>query len=80
VDEFPKMLYRDGTALDVNGLHVDTLIVSDDEQERDARLSGWRVGLIRHALDHDGGGHLGGSLPRKRGRPSKVLALPDIGQ
>lgn len=25
-----------------------------------------------HPLDHDGDGHLGGSLPKKRGRPKKA--------
>lgn len=57
--QFPKMLYKDGEALDWNGSLVDTLIVSDAAEEEIALADGWRLG--RDPLDHDGDGKKGGS-------------------
>lgn len=71
--DFPRMLYRDGTELDINGVHVDTLIVGDLDAMREALRGGWRVGHVAHPLDHDGDGEPGGSRPR-RGRPPLVRA------
>jgi hypothetical protein len=46
--------------------------VTDAESIR--RLSGHPEFETVHPLDHDGDGHKGGSLPKKRGRPRKVEA------
>ena len=66
--EYPRMLFRDGDEIDVNGIMVDTMIVNDLDGLREALRNGWRIGLTQHPLDHDGDGNLGGSRPR-RGRP-----------
>jgi hypothetical protein len=72
------MLYRPGSALRVWDLHdVDTLIVRDELEEREARGRGWtRTPGERHQLDHDGDGAPGGSLSgeqstARRGRRRK---------
>ena len=83
MSEYPRMIYRDGTALPEHG--VDWLIVECEAELVNALADGWREGLEahdaapRHPLDHDGDGEKGGSLPdavvlRKRGRPRKAVA------
>lgn len=63
-DEYPKMLYRDGTAFEWDGRALDTLIVDDAAGEAAALADGWRV--TGNPLDHDGDGKPGGSRkPRK---------------
>ena len=62
------MLYRPGTQYRVWDRHnVDTLIVDNETEESAARRDGWSI--FPDALDHDGDGRKGGSLPRKKGRP-----------
>ena len=58
--EYPKMLYRDGQDIDVNGVKVDTLIVDNADDESAARQDGWCEF-----------GELGGDVPKRRGRPPK---------
>jgi hypothetical protein len=78
---FPKMIYRDGTALPEHG--VDYCIVECEAELVNALTDGWREGLEaheaapRHPLDHDGDGRPGGSpagenATRRRGRPRKA--------
>lgn len=64
--EYPKMLYRDGVELDVNGIKVDTRIAHSADEQAEALDNGWRVSLIQHPLDHDGDGKPGGSRPRRQ--------------
>lgn len=41
-NEFPKILYRDGTAFEWEGQTLDLLIVADADEEKAARVNGWR--------------------------------------
>ena len=41
MDEYPKMLYRTGTAIEHDGRSLDTLIVDDAEAEKLAAAEGW---------------------------------------
>ena len=51
--------------------HGSKVAVSELEAKQDEG-NGWeRFDPTRDPLDHDGDGHKGGSLPRKRGRPPK---------
>lgn len=73
MSNYPRMIYRKGTALPEYG--VDYLIVADEAEEKAALADGWRLGL--DPLDHDGDGQKGGSLPataapRKRARTRKA--------
>lgn len=70
--EYPKAIYRDGGAALIWGLPVETSAVYSDEEEQAARNDGWRLSPVADPLDHDGDGHPGGSLPKRRGRPPKV--------
>lgn len=62
VTEYPKMLYRDGSAFDWEGKAVDYRTVSDAAEEDAAVTDGWRHG--REAEDAP-----------KRGRKPKVDAV-----
>ena len=71
-DEYPKAMYRAGTQYEIWGYHVDYLVVSDEQEEIEAKREGWAETPIPPSpLDHDLNGAPGGSLPR-RGRPPKV--------
>lgn len=61
--QFPRMLYRPGTALQWEGHSVDWKIVDDAEEEAAALADGWN--LSPDALDHDADGRKGGAR-RKR--------------
>lgn len=67
MSEFPKSLYRKGTAFEWEGTALDGLTVLDAEQETAARAAGWgdAVEAIRDPLDHDGNGRKGGARKRK---------------
>lgn len=71
------MLFRPGSTLRVWDAHdVDTLIVSSEPEEIEAKRSGWSESPVpRDPLDHDGDGGRGGSLPR-RGRPRRASTGP----
>lgn len=62
-DEYPKMLYRAGSAFRWEGCDLDCRIVSDEADEATARADGW-AGLDE-TTDAE---------PPKRGRPRKVAA------
>lgn len=67
---YPKMLYRSGTddsELIVEGQHLDTLVVRDEDEELAALEDRWRVNVL--ALDHDGDNRKGGSKPRAKAEP-----------
>lgn len=74
--EYPKALYADGGDALIWGEPIRTAIAIDEQEEKALRSQGWRLHPIKNALDHDGDGKLGGSLPR-RGRPPKVKELSD---
>jgi hypothetical protein len=58
------MLFRPGTSLRVWNAHdVDTLVVDDEQEEREALSQGWKRHPAPDPLDHDGDGRKGGSLP-----------------
>ncbi len=40
-DEYPKMLYRDGSEIEWEGKSLNTLTVDDAEGEKAARTDGW---------------------------------------
>jgi len=61
--QYPRMLYRDGTALEWNGLSLDTAIVADAEEEEIALSDGWRIDPFPHEAVE---------APKRRGRPKKV--------
>lgn len=63
-DEFPKMLYRDGKAIEWEGRSLDTLIVDDAAGEKAALADGWRV--TGDPLDHDGDGNPGGARRKRK--------------
>lgn len=67
MSEFPKSLYRKGTAFEWEGARLDGLTVLDAKQEAAARADGWgdAVEAIRDPLDHDGDGRKGGARKRK---------------
>lgn len=67
MSEFPKSLYRKGTAFEWEGTALDGLTVADAEQEAQARKDGWgdAADAIRDPLDHDGDGRKGGARKRK---------------
>ncbi len=68
MSDFPRMIYRDGSAAEIWGKHVDTRIVEDGDELEEALASGWRLRPDEtHPLDRDGDGKPGGSLKR-RGR------------
>ena len=76
MSDFPRMLYRDGSAVEVWGKAVDTLIVDDGDEMERALANGWRLRPDKtHPLDHDGDGKPGGSRPR-RGKARKEAAWP----
>jgi hypothetical protein len=69
LNDFPKMIYRDGMTLLDHG--VDYMIVSGEAELANALADGWREELVafqapaRHPLDLDGDGAPGGSLPEE---------------
>ena len=69
MSDLPRMIYRDGSAVEIWGRKVDTRIVSDADELGEALASGWRLRPDPvDPLDHDGDGRRGGSLPRQRNR------------
>ncbi|WDA36405.1 hypothetical protein [Sphingobium sp. YC-XJ3] len=74
-DEYPRMLFKDGTQYRVWNAHdVDTLIVADAEEEAQAKAEGWRESPAPpHPLDHDLDGKPGGSLPRRGRKPQEKI-------
>ena len=76
--EYPKMIYRDGAEIDVNGIKVDTLVVHGEDEELQALDAGWRVSLVQHPLDHEGDGRPGGSRPRLASKPLQPNGEPGI--
>jgi len=70
--EYPKALYRDGGDALIWGKPVRTTIATTREEEKALAAQGWRLHPLRHPLDHDGDGRLGGSLPKRSGRPPKT--------
>lgn len=40
-DQFPKMLYREGTEMEWHGLSLDTLVVADADELAAAKKEGW---------------------------------------
>jgi len=61
VNDYPRMMYKDGYEVDVNGVHVDTLTVYDAVEESVAMLDGWRTTITATEAS-----------TRRRGRPPKV--------
>lgn len=59
---FPRMIYRDGTAIEWEGLSLDTLVVADEAELSVALADGWRIDPL--AI---------GDAPKPRGRPRKVV-------
>ena len=43
MSDYPKMLYRDGSATEWEGKTFDTLIVDDKDEEKEALGDGWRL-------------------------------------
>ncbi|MDE2442200.1 MAG: hypothetical protein KGP14_14365 [Betaproteobacteria bacterium] len=68
MEEYPKMIYRDGDGFEWEGHSLESLIVADAGEEEAALADGWRVSP--NPLDHDGDGKPGGA---RRGRPKKVV-------
>lgn len=64
--QYPRMLYRPGTALQWGGMDLDTRVVTDDAECTAAMSRGWteidELLRPRDPLDHDGDGHRGGSM------------------
>lgn len=69
--EYPKLMYREGTAIVWEGRSLDTLIACDHAGEVEAARSGWltaeqllngKPGRAPDPLDHDANGRKGGSL------------------
>lgn len=70
MSDFPLMLYRPGSEIELYGRTFDTLIVADGDEEAVALGDGWQRHKAIDPLDRDDDGEPGGSLP-KRGRPRK---------
>jgi hypothetical protein len=79
--EYPKALYKPGTAFEWEGVMLDETIVCDHATEVEARKHGWsdaltaikppaRPSAVPKAelakFDHGGDGHVGGSLPKAK--------------
>ncbi len=74
-DDFPRMLFRSGTALrDWHGHDLDWQIVDDEAEQAAALKAGWRISP--DPLDHDADGRPGGSI---KGKPKtrKTLSVKD---
>lgn len=64
--EYPKAAYQDGGAELIWGNPVQTRILHDAEEEKEALAGGWRLHPNKpDPLDHDHDGKKGGSLPRR---------------
>ena len=53
MSDYPKMLYRDGTARKLWGVMVDTLTVATADEERQARAEGWRGSPLATEVPED---------------------------
>lgn len=73
MSEYPRMLYRPGSAVRVWNAHdVDTMIADNEDDHLQALEDGWAESPEpRDPLDHDGDGRKGGSLPKRQSRKAR---------
>ncbi|UKK84749.1 hypothetical protein L7H23_01195 [Sphingopyxis sp. BSN-002] len=48
--EYPKCLYRDGSAFEWEGHKLDGIVVNDKEEEAEAVKAGWRTNPLAEAV------------------------------
>lgn len=48
--EYPKCLYRDGSAFEWEGHKLDGIVVNDKEEEAEAVKAGWRANPLAEAV------------------------------